>query len=354
MGGLLVASIGSGQIVSRWGRYKVFPIIGTALMTIGLFLMSRIGVTTGAWVIAGYMVVFGFGLGLVMQVLVVAVQNAVPYEELGTATSGTTFFRMIGGCFGTAVFGAIYANLVVHNVLSALHLTKAPPGFNLNADNPSAIHHLPPVVQAGVISGIAHTIQTLFLIGVPIAFVAFLLSWTLPELELRKSIRTSEPAENLGIREPRTSLGEIERILDRAASRENRHELYETLSARAGLHLEPRACWMLYRLADRPECSLEEVGARLKVDPQRLEEAVEALVDAGLVERDGRGRLVLTDDGRSAIDRLTIARRDSMTELLDGWDPETHPEVVEMVRTLAKALLADDDKLLADARSAPV
>ena len=99
--------------MSRWGRYKIFPIIGTALMTIGLYLMSLIGVTTGAWVIAGYMVVFGFGLGLVMQVLVVAVQNAVPYEELGTATSGTTFFRMIGGCFGTAVFGAVYANLVV-------------------------------------------------------------------------------------------------------------------------------------------------------------------------------------------------------------------------------------------------
>ena len=356
MGGLLVASIGSGQIVSRWGRYKIFPIIGTALMTIGLYLMSLIGVTTGSWVIAGYMVVFGFGLGLVMQVLVVAVQNAVPYEELGTATSGTTFFRMIGGCFGTAVFGAVYANLVVHNVLSALHLTRVPAGFNLNAENPSAIHHLPAVVQAGVISGIAHTIQTLFLIGVPIAFVAFLLSWTLPELELRKSIRTSEPAENLGIHEPRTSLGEIQRILDRAASRENRRELYETLSSRAGLDLDPRAVWMLYRLADRPECSLEEVGARLKVDPERLEEAVDSLVEAGLVERDvaAGGMLVLTDSGRSAIERLTVARRDSMTELLEGWDPETHPEVVEMVRRLAKSLLADDDRLLADARPATV
>jgi DNA-binding MarR family transcriptional regulator len=314
-------------------------------------------VSTGAWVIAGYMVVFGFGLGLVMQVLVVAVQNAVPYEVLGTATSGTTFFRMIGGCFGTAVFGAVYANLVVHNVLSALHLTKAPPGFNLNAENPSAIHHLPAVVQAGVIDGIAHTIQTLFLIGVPIAFVAFLLSWTLPELELRKSIRTSEPAENLGIPEPRSSLGEIQRILDRAASRENRRELYETLSSRAGLDLDPRACWMLYRLADRPECSLEQVSMRLKVEPERLEPAVDSLMAAGFVERKGPahgGELVLSTSGRSAIERLTVARRDSMTELLEGWDPETHPEVVEMVRTLAKALLADDDKLLADARHASV
>ena len=143
MGGLLVGSIGSGLLVSRWGRYKVFPVVGTALMTIGLYLMSLIGVSTGAWTMAGYMIVFGLGLGLILQVLTVAVQNAVPYEELGTATSGVTFFRMIGGSFGTAVFGAIFANLVVNNVLRSLHLTKAPSGFSLNAQNPAVIHRLP-------------------------------------------------------------------------------------------------------------------------------------------------------------------------------------------------------------------
>ena len=176
MGGLLVASIGSGQLVSRWGRYKVFPVVGTALMTIGLYLMSRIGVDTGAWTMAAYMAVFGLGLGFILQVLTVAVQNAVQYEELGTATSGVTFFRMIGGSFGTAVFGAVFSNLVVTNVLHALHLTGAPAGFSLNAENPTAIHKLPAAAQAGVVEGIAHTIQTMFLIGVPIAFVAFLLS----------------------------------------------------------------------------------------------------------------------------------------------------------------------------------
>ena len=175
-----------------------------------------------------------------------------------------------------------------------------------------------------------------------------------PRLELRKSIRSSEPAENLGLHEPRTSLGEIQRILERAASRENRRELYETLATRAGLELEPRACWMLYRLADRPGCSLESVGASLKVEPDRLEAAVDSLVAVGMVARNGSGpdrELVLTDSGKSALDRLAAARRDSMTDLLEGWDPETHPEVVAMIRNLAKALLADDDKLLADARS---
>ncbi len=354
MGGLLIASVGSGQIVSRWGRYKIFPIIGTALMTIGLYLMSMIGVATSTWETTLYMAIFGFGLGFVMQVLVVAVQNAVPYEELGAATSGNTFFRMIGGCFGTAVFGAIYANLVQRNILSALHLSKIPAGFDLNAENPSAIFHLPLAVQAGVIAGIAHTIQTIFLIGVPISFVAFLLTWTLPELELRKSIRTAEPTQNLGLREPRSSVGEIQRILELASRHENRRQLYERLTTRAGLDLAPRSAWMLYRLADQPASSLDEIAARLKIDPEPLQVALDDLVSSGMVERNGSGQgsaFRLTPQGKSAIDKLTVARRDSMTELLDGWDPETHPEVTEMVRTLARGLLADDNKLLADATS---
>ncbi|MGH9207946.1 MAG: MDR family MFS transporter, partial [Acidimicrobiales bacterium] len=224
MGGLFIASVGSGVLVSRWGRYKVFPVVGTALTTLGLYLMSLIGVGTGAWTTAAYMAVFGLGLGMVMSVLLVAVQNAVPYEELGTATSGSTFFRMIGGSFGTAVFGTIFAGRILPNILHALHLAKAPPGFSVNADDPASIHHFAATVQAGVIEGIAHTVQTVFLIGVPIAFVAFLLSWTLPELELRKSIRATEPVEGLGLPEPRSSLGEVRRILERAASRENRRE----------------------------------------------------------------------------------------------------------------------------------
>jgi DNA-binding MarR family transcriptional regulator len=225
-----------------------------------------------------------------------------------------------------------------------------------------------------VIDGIAHTVQTMFLIGVPIGLVAFLLSWTLPEIELRKSIRTSEPGEHLGLPEPRTSLGEVRRILERAASRENRGELYETLAARAQVDLEPRGVWMLYRLADRPGCTLEQVSARLKVDPRHLEESIESLVSAGLLRRDGRagrtdgpaptandglgapltGNLVLTQVGHQAIERLTAARRASMTELLEGWDPEAHPEVLELVRELAHSLMADDDKLLAEARAAAV
>ena len=264
MGGLLVASIGAGQLVSHWGRYKVFPVVGTFLMVVGLFLMSKIGITTGSWTLASYLFVFGVGLGLVMQILVVAVQNAVPYEQLGTATSGATFFRMIGGSFGTAVFGAVFANLLATNVVHALHLSTVPPNLksSLSAADPTSLSRLPPAVHAGVVAGMVHTIQTVFLIGVPIAAVAFALSWLLPDIELRKTVRTADPGKELGMHESRSSLDEIQLALARMALRENRRELYTTLSERAGLDLDPRSCWLLYRFADRPDCTLENVASR--------------------------------------------------------------------------------------------
>ena len=109
MGGLLVTSIVSGQIISRIGRYRIFPIVGTGIMTLGLGLLATLGTDTHPWVAAGYMLVLGLGLGMVMQVLVLAVQNAVDYRDLGVATSGATLFRSIGGSVGVSMFGAIFA-----------------------------------------------------------------------------------------------------------------------------------------------------------------------------------------------------------------------------------------------------
>jgi MFS family permease len=200
MGGLLLASTGSGQAITRWGRYKVFPILGTFLMTVGLFLMSWIDLATGAWTIAGYLFVFGVGLGLVMQVLVVAVQNAVPYEQLGTVTSGVTFFRTVGSSFGTAVFGAVFTNLLATNVVAALGPNAIPANLAsiLSSIDPTAIGQLPAATYTAVVSGIVATIQTVFLIAVPIAALGFALSWLLPEMELRRSVRSSDSEMDSG------------------------------------------------------------------------------------------------------------------------------------------------------------
>ena len=110
MAGVLISSITSGNLISKTGRYKPFPIIGTAVAALGMILLSRLAVSTPLWLAALYLLVLGLGLGMVMQVLVLAAQNAVPYQMLGVATSGSTLFRQIGGAVGVSIFGAIFAN----------------------------------------------------------------------------------------------------------------------------------------------------------------------------------------------------------------------------------------------------
>src|SRR5205823_6856632 len=101
--------IASGRLIARMGRYKIFPVIGMAIVTVALSLLSTLSVQTSIWICSGYMLLLGLGLGMVMQVLVLAAQNAVAYEHLGVATSGVTLFRSIGGSVGVALFGGIFA-----------------------------------------------------------------------------------------------------------------------------------------------------------------------------------------------------------------------------------------------------
>jgi EmrB/QacA subfamily drug resistance transporter len=186
MAGLLLVSIGSGQIISKTGRYRFFPIAGTALMTLGLFLLHLMGVGSSTFLDAIYMLVLGMGIGGVMQVLVIIVQNGVPHSELGVATSGATFFRSIGGSFGTAIFGAIFSNVLIGNLARHLHGVSLPKGFSSADATPALLSHLPAAVHAGFVAGYAESIQTVFLIAVPIAALAFLASWLIPQVQLKQ------------------------------------------------------------------------------------------------------------------------------------------------------------------------
>jgi EmrB/QacA subfamily drug resistance transporter len=186
MAGLLVVSIGSGQIISRTGKYRFFPIAGSAVMSVGLYLLSMLGVGTPEVLAALYMVVLGLGIGGVMQVLVIIVQNAVPHSELGVATSGATFFRSIGGSFGTAIFGAIFSNVLVGNLARQLHGTRIPGGFHASNVTPALLNHLPAPVHQAIVAGYAESIQTVFRVAVPIALLAFLATWFIPQVELRQ------------------------------------------------------------------------------------------------------------------------------------------------------------------------
>jgi DNA-binding MarR family transcriptional regulator len=262
-----------------------------------------------------------------------------------------TFFRSIGGSFGTAIFGAIFANLLAKNVIHGLHLDAVPPNLrsSLNGANPTSLARLPRAVHAGVVSGMVHTIQTVFLIAAPITAVAFVLSWLLPDIELRKTLPTDKPGE---APDSRSSLQDLQLAVERLARRENRLELYATLAERGGVRLDPRPCWLLFRFADHPDCTLDKVSARLQVDPLEIEGLITALLDAGLIETThgpGECEFSLTKDGLQATNRLLTIRRAAFAQMLDGWDVEAHPEIGEMIRQLAHELRADDAKLLADA-----
>jgi EmrB/QacA subfamily drug resistance transporter len=186
MGGMLVTSIGSGQVISKTGRYRLFPIAGSAVTVLGLYLLSQMGVHTPESLEALYMVVLGLGLGGVMQVLVIIVQNSVSHAELGVATSGATFFRSMGGSFGTAIFGAIFANLLAGNLRAHLHGVSLPAGFSSADVTPAMLAHLPAAVSHGFVTGYAQTIQTVFAYAVPIAALAFIATWFIPHVELKR------------------------------------------------------------------------------------------------------------------------------------------------------------------------
>ncbi len=134
IGGMLLTFILSGRLVTRTGRYKVFPIVGTAVLSLGLLSLTQLGPHTGYGEVAVFMFITGLGLGLVMQVLVVAVQNAVPYSALGVATATATFFRTIGGAFGVAVLGAVFANRLDLTAQTACHVGRAEAGQRLERD----------------------------------------------------------------------------------------------------------------------------------------------------------------------------------------------------------------------------
>jgi EmrB/QacA subfamily drug resistance transporter len=187
MGGLLAASIASGRVVSRIGRYRPFPIAGTAVMAIGMLLLTQLGVDTPSWLASVYMLVVGLGIGLTMQVLVLAVQNDAPVRDLGVATATSTFFRSVGGSIGIALFGAIFASRLADGLASLPPAAAARFAGGVNID-PQEAKALPPDVREQFLQGFAHALHGVFLWAAAIAIVAFVVSWLLREIPLRSTV----------------------------------------------------------------------------------------------------------------------------------------------------------------------
>ncbi len=189
MAGIMPASIIGGRIISKIGKYKAFPIAGTAIAAFGMFLMSRLTETTGAAERGVYMFVLGLGMGLVMPVLTLAVQNALPFKDIGTGTSANLFFRNMGGSFGTAIFGAVLINRFNH--YAAIDLPKgaglsgggSPNGLSRKALDALNVQH--PGVEAAILHVFVQAMSVVFLVAAATMLVAWVLSLFLKQVPLR-------------------------------------------------------------------------------------------------------------------------------------------------------------------------
>jgi EmrB/QacA subfamily drug resistance transporter len=182
MGGLLVMSVITGRVISKIGKYRMFPIGGTFLVAVAMTLLARLEISTPIHVMYLYMGLLGLGLGMVMQVLILAVQNTVEFRHMGVATSGATLFRSIGGSVGVAGFGAVFSN-----GLAARLETLIPPDTELpHSLGPAAIHQLPTALRDDYLQAFSGALHMVYLSASCVVVLAFALAWLLKDHPLRK------------------------------------------------------------------------------------------------------------------------------------------------------------------------
>jgi EmrB/QacA subfamily drug resistance transporter len=190
--GIFSTSITSGQLITRTGRYKVYPVAGAVIMTVALLALSRLGVDTPFWQVALSTYLFGAGLGFTMQTIVTAVQNSVEYRDMGAATSSTTFFRQMGGSVGAALFGAVLSSRLAHHLseqLARAGIQPGPGGPRVEVNDIQAIQQLTGPVKNVVLGAFTSALDDVFLVGVPFMLVAIVVALLLKE----EPLRTGQP-----------------------------------------------------------------------------------------------------------------------------------------------------------------
>src|SRR5882757_8437074 len=306
--GMLITSIGSGNIVGRTGRYKVFPVAGTAIMAVAFVLLSQMDAATPTWQQSLYLFVLGTGIGLCMQVLILVVQNTSSFADLGVATSGVTFFRTIGSSFGAAIFGSLFANFLAGRIGPALAASGAPPRA---AQSPQALHALSPQMAAPIIDAYADSLGKVFLCALPVAVVGFVVSLFLKEVRLREMETASATDMGEGFGMPSTE--SPDKILELAVGRLFRDSpeiRLRSLAQQPGCELDVSQLWALLQIYRQNQvfgsATLTDIAERLRVPHEVLEPTFDGLVRCGLALRTG-GRLWLTQAGMKQVDAISTA-----------------------------------------------
>ena len=295
--GLLIASVFSGNVVSKTGHYRFFPIVGSLVMGVGLYLLSLMGPGSNAWLESLYMFVLGTGIGLSMQVLTIAVQNTVIYADLGTATSGVTFFRTLGSSFGTAIFGTIYTNSLKPNLTEGVAAATAsgaadPTTIAQASQSPEGLHNLPTAAAEPIIKAYADTLQTVFLWTVPVAALGFLVALFLKQVQLRDSARMGSTDMGEGFASPASA--DSRRVLEAAVGKiigSTELDTARRIVTDSDTRLDVAGAWavMQVELFTRMVgyASLGLISARRRLPPEVLVPVFDRMVEEGYLTRDG-------------------------------------------------------------------
>jgi MFS family permease len=191
--GIFLTSIGSGALVTKTGRYKRYPILGAAITLVAMYLLSTIEVGTSFALFSVYIFLLGAGLGFTMQTVVTAVQNEVDFRDLGAGTSSVTFFRSLGGAFGTALFGAVLSNRLAHYLTEAFAGAPGAAGsVGGSLSDVTQIAALPPDVKGPVLEAFVQALQDIFLVAIPFLVIALVVAFMIPEKPLKTRFDASE------------------------------------------------------------------------------------------------------------------------------------------------------------------
>jgi EmrB/QacA subfamily drug resistance transporter len=336
MAGLLATSIASGYVISRTGRYRRFPIAGTALATVALYLLSRLVVTTPTVTAGAYMLLLGLGIGMVLQVIVLAAQNAVPYRLLGVATSGSALVRQVGGSIGVSVFGAIFANQLAHQLAQ-----RVPAGAHVpTGANPEVVKHLPPAIHAPYIASFAAALHPVFLAAAAISLTAFGLSWLLRDLPLRKT--ASAPTEGVGetfaVPGEQSSARELERIAGSHVSGAERHRFCRRVRHAAKTALTSVELCLLAKVGKRGRTTIRDLAGEVGVADDRIASVAAGLERRGLVFADGVW-IALTVAGHRTLSQIIESGRAELSESCAIWQCDDDPEAAAALRRVAASLV---------------
>ena len=314
--GMLSTSMGSGVLVGRTGRYKIFPVAGTAVMAVAFLLMSRMNPSTSALLQSLYLFILGAGIGLCMQVLILIVQNTASFEDLGVATSGVTFFRTIGSSFGAAIFGSLFTNFLRGRIGPAIAASGAPPAA---ANSPEALHRLPHAMAAPIVDAYATSLTQVFLWAVPVALVGLVLALFLPEVPLRE---IGNAAADLGDGFAMPTAQSPEEMLETAIGRLLRGEpgmRLRSIAMRPDCPLDVAELWALLRINRYQRAfgraRITDIGDQLGIPYEVLEPTFDRLVRGGYARRDV-DRLSLTPSGARQVGFITTLIREWIVDKL--------------------------------------